>query len=152
VGGERGKVARVSDGDALALDTGQKVRLVEIEASQPGFKDREDQPFAEEARAMLNAAALGRAARLWYGVLSRDRYDRALAHVTASDKTGGEVWLNGLMARQGGARVRTFPDHARRARALLKFEAEARRRRGCGVTICGVCANAMTSRMRRRLW
>jgi endonuclease YncB( thermonuclease family) len=126
VGGERGRISRVSDGDALALDTGQKVRLVEIEAPQPGFDDRADQPYAVEARAMLNAVALGRGARLWYGGLSRDRYDRALAHVIASDETGNDIWLNGLMARQGGARVRTFPDNARRARALLKLEAEAR--------------------------
>lgn len=126
IAGERGRIVRVSDGDALALDTGQKVRLVEIEAPQPGYDRGEDQPFAEGARAMLTAAAVGRAAQLWYGGLSRDRYDRALAHAIAADETGREVWLNGLMVRQGGARVRTFPDNARRARRLLALEAEAR--------------------------
>jgi endonuclease YncB( thermonuclease family) len=125
--GEKGRIARVSDGDVLALDTGQRVRLVEIEAPQPGFDGREDQPFAVEARAMLSTAGLGRNARLFYGGLSRDRYDRALAHVIAADETGRDVWLNGYMVRQGGARVRTFPDNARRARALLKFEDEARK-------------------------
>jgi endonuclease YncB( thermonuclease family) len=126
VGGEQGRIARISDGDVLGLDTGLRVRLAEIEAPAPGYDGREDEPFAREARAMLEAAALGREARLWYGGLSRDGYGRALAHVIARDETGADVWLNGLMIRQGAARVRTWPDNARRAARLLAFEEEAR--------------------------
>lgn len=125
--GEQGRVARINDGDSLGLDTGLRVRLVEVEAPSPGYNGREDEPFAKEAGSMLKAAALGRQARLWYGGLSRDSYERALAHVIASDETGADVWLNGLMARQGGARVRTFPDNSRRARKLLALEDEARK-------------------------
>jgi endonuclease YncB( thermonuclease family) len=126
VGGEQGRIARISDGDVLGLDTGLRVRLTEIEAPTPGYDGREDEPFAREARAQLEAAALGREARLWYGGLSRDGYGRALAHVIARDETGGDIWLNGLMVRQGAARVRTWPDNARRAARLLTFEEEAR--------------------------
>jgi len=36
---------------------------------------------AVEARGVLQAAAVGRQAQLWYGGLSRDSYERALAHV-----------------------------------------------------------------------
>lgn len=125
--GETGRIARVSDGDALSLDTGVKVRLVEVEAPAPGYDNRPDEPFAPEARALLTSAALGRTAQLYYGGLSRDRYDRALAHVIAKDETGADLWLNGLMARQGAARVRTFPDNARRVRQLYAFEEEARK-------------------------
>jgi endonuclease YncB( thermonuclease family) len=126
VGGERGRIARISDGDLIGLDTGLRVRLTEIEAPAPGYDGREDEPYAGAARTMLEAAALGREARLWYGGLSRDTYDRALAHVIARDETGADVWLNGLMVRQGAARVRTWPDNARRAARLLAFEEEAR--------------------------
>ncbi|HEX5007115.1 MAG TPA: thermonuclease family protein [Hyphomonadaceae bacterium] len=126
VGGEQGRIARITDGDLLGLDTGLRVRLAEIEAPAPGYDSREDEPFAREARAMLETASLGREARLWYGGLSRDDYGRALAHVIARDETGAEVWLNGLMIRQGGARVRTWPDNARRAARLLALEEEAR--------------------------
>lgn len=59
--GEQGPIARVMDGDALALDTGLKVRLPEVEAPAPGYGRRKDEPCAEEARALLNAAALGQA-------------------------------------------------------------------------------------------
>ena len=126
VGGEQGRIARITDGDLLGLDTGLRVRLTEIEAPSPGYDGREDEPFAREARAMLETASLGREAQLWYGGLSRDDYGRALAHVIARDETGAEVWLNGLMVRQGAARVRTWPDNARRAARLLAFEEEAR--------------------------
>ncbi len=125
-GGEQGRVSRITDGDVLGLDTGLRVRLTEIEAPAPGYDGREDEPYAPEARAMLGAAALGREARLWYGGLTRDDYGRALAHVIARDETGGDLWINGLMVREGAARVRTWPDNARRAVRLLAFEEEAR--------------------------
>jgi hypothetical protein len=80
-----------------------------------------------EARAILEAAALGREARLWYGGLTRDDYGRALAHVIARDEVGGSLWLNGMMVREGAARVRTWPDNARRAARLLILEEEARK-------------------------
>lgn len=70
--GEHGRIARAMDGDPLALDTGLKAQLAEVEASAPGYGRRKDEPFAEEAQALLNTAALGRSARLWSGGLSRD--------------------------------------------------------------------------------
>ena len=122
--GEQGRIARVLDGDVLALETGLRVRLVEVEA--PGYGERVGEPWAEEARGVLAAAAVGRQSQLWYGGLSRDGYSRALAHVIARDEVGGEVWLNGMVVRQGAGRVRTYTDNARRARKLLALEAEAR--------------------------
>lgn len=124
--GETGRIARVMDGDALALDTGLRVRLAEIEAPAPGYNNRPDEPFAIEARDALERAALGREARLWYGGLSRDGYERAIAHVIARDEVGGDLWLNGFVARQGLGRVRSYPDNSTRARKLLAMEAEAR--------------------------
>src|SRR5690606_32341146 len=102
------------------------VRLAEVEAPSPGYDGAADQPHAGESRDLLMAAAMGRAASLWYGGLSRDRYDRAIAHVIARDETGSDLWLNGLMARQGGARVRSWPDNSRRVRRLYALETEAR--------------------------
>jgi hypothetical protein len=48
--------------------------------------------------------------------------------VLVRDEIGREVWLNGLMVRQGAARVRTFPDNAIRARSKQALEVEARDR------------------------
>lgn len=122
VPGESGRVARIVDGDTLTLDTGLRVRLAEIEAPAVSYGDA----FAAEAARLLEVAALGRTAKLYYGGLTRDRYQRALAHVIVNDETGADVWLNGYMIRQGGARVRTYPDNARRVRRLYPLEEEAR--------------------------
>lgn len=124
--GESGRIARVPDGDILTLDIALRVRLVEIEAPAPGYDGRADEPFAAEARTLLTSAALSRTARLYYGGLSRDRYERALAHVIAHDETCADLWLNGLVVRQGAAPVRTFPDNCRRVRKLYDYETEAR--------------------------
>ncbi len=59
-------------GDALALDTGLRVSLVEVEASTPGYDRRPDEPWARQARALLEASTIGRQVELWYGELSRD--------------------------------------------------------------------------------
>lgn len=121
--GERGVVARVTDGDLLALDTGLRTRLAEIEAPSP-YGD--GAPYGEEARDLLEREAVGRTAQLYYGGLSRDRYERALAHVFIEDELGRTTWLNGLMIAQGAARVRTYPDNSAKVRDLYALETEAR--------------------------
>jgi len=120
--GEAGRIVRAPDGDLVVLDSGLRVRLSEVEAPATG-------DFAQEARDLLIRAALGRPAQLYYGGLSRDRYDRAIAHIIVSTAGGGDLWVNGLMARQGGGRVRSWPDNARRVRQLYALEEEARRNR-----------------------
>jgi hypothetical protein len=136
----------VLDGDSLALDTGLRVRLAEVGAPAAGYGDRADEPGAAAARGIVERAAVGRQALLWYGGLSRDRYQRAIAHVIAHviarDEVGADVWLNGLAVRQGAARVRTYPDNATRARRLLALENEARAgaRPVGGGALAGACA------------
>lgn len=124
--GERGRVVRVIDGDALVLDTGQSVRLIGIEAPARPYEDRPGQPYHEEAKRLLEDMALGREVQLRYAGLTRDRYDRALAHVQTVDALGEALWLNAEMVRRGGARVRVYPDTAASNAPLLALESEAR--------------------------
>ncbi|MEO1474476.1 MAG: thermonuclease family protein, partial [Pseudomonadota bacterium] len=124
--GERGRVVRIIDGDALVLDTGQSVRLIGIEAPAKARRDREAETFATESARMLEDMALGREVRLYYAGLTRDRYDRALAHVATIDDLGPPFWLNVEMAKRGGARVRLYPDTAIGSTPLIEAEAEAR--------------------------
>lgn len=125
--GETGRVRRVIDGDLLILDSGLDVRLAEIEA--PAASLRSSAPFGEAVRQMLRHAAEGKTAYLYYGGLTRDRYDRALAHVIVAGADKTMIWLNGYMVRQGGARVRSWPDNAARVRKLYTLEEEARNAR-----------------------
>ena len=124
--GETGRVVRVIDGDALVLDTGQTVRLISIEAPAMYRRDTGPAPHAGESARMLEDLALGRRVRLFYPGITRDRYDRALAHVITIDGIGPTVWLNQVMLERGGAWVRLYPSTAKRGQDLLMAESEAR--------------------------
>lgn len=124
--GERGRVVRIIDGDALVLDTGQSVRLVGLEAPAMNWRDNDPDPFAEDASRMLEDMVMGREVRLFYPGLTRDRYDRALAHVETVDAKGPRFWLNEELLRRGGARLRVYPDTSAGSEALVQAEREAR--------------------------
>lgn len=124
--GERGRVMRVLDSDALVLDTGQSVRLVGIEAPAAPYRDREGDAGYETAKRLLEDMALGREVELRYGGLTRDLYDRAPAHVVTTDALGPRLWLNAEMVRKGGARVRVYPDTAAANGPQLELEMKAR--------------------------
>lgn len=127
--GESGRVVRVIDGDALVLDTGQTVRLVSIEAPAMYLRSGGPAPHAGESTRLLEDLALGRRVRLFYPGITRDRYDRALAHVMTVDGTGSTLWLNHEMVARGGAWVRLYPSTAQGGRDLLEVEAMARAER-----------------------
>lgn len=127
--GETGRVVRIIDGDALVLESGQSVRLVSIEAPALYPRDREPDPYAAQSARALEDMALGRRVQLFYPGLTRDRYDRALAHAVTIDGGGPKLWLNQKMIEQGAAWVRLYPDTAARGGALIEDEAHARANR-----------------------
>jgi endonuclease YncB( thermonuclease family) len=127
--GETGRVTRIIDGDALVLDTGQSVRLVSIEAPPMYPQGGIPAPHAGESARRLEDMALGRRVQLYYPGLTRDRYDRALAHVVTIDGAGPKLWLNREMLEAGAAWVRLYPSTAARGAELLDHEALARSER-----------------------
>ncbi|MEL6860756.1 MAG: thermonuclease family protein [Pseudomonadota bacterium] len=133
--GETGRVVKIIDGDALVLESGQSVRLVSIEAPVLYPRDRSPDAHAAESARALEDMALGRQVQLFYPGLTRDHYDRALAHVVTTDGRGPQLWLNAEMVERGAARVRLYPDTAARGDELLVMEADARaERRGIWAT------------------
>ena len=124
--GETGRVTKIIDGDALVLDSGQSVRLVSVLAPVLAPRDTAPDPFAGESARILEDMALGREVRLYYPGLTRDRYDRALAHVITIDGAGSTVWLNRAMIEHGAARVRLYPSTGKRGQELLALEDAAR--------------------------
>jgi micrococcal nuclease len=124
--GETGRVTRVIDGDALVLETGQSVRLVSIEAPAMYPRDSPPAPYAGESARILEDMALGRRVQLFYPGITRDRYDRALAHVVTVDGLGPPLWLNQAMLEAGAARVRLYPSTSARGQDLLAAEQTAR--------------------------
>lgn len=123
--GEEARVVRILDGDTLALSTGLVVKLASLEAPSFGREGAEDETYAREAARILEDLTMGRRVRLYYPGLTRDRYDRAIAHVETIDDLGERDWINREVARLGGARVRVYPDSAALAEDLLAAEADA---------------------------
>lgn len=127
--GETGRVTRIIDGDALVLETGQSVRLVSIEAPAMYPEGGAPAPHAGESARRLEDMALGRRVQLYYPGLTRDRYDRALAHVVTIDGAGPKLWLNREMIASGAAWVRLYPSTAAQGQSLLDLERDARSER-----------------------
>lgn len=115
--GETGRIEAVEGALSLTLATGEsllEVRLAELDA-----------PDEALARAALEARAAGQEARLAYAGQSRDRYDRALAHVYLQSG-GAESWLQEELVSAGAARVLSHADNRTATAQLLQSEAEAR--------------------------
>ncbi len=127
--GEIDQVASIVDGDTLYLKSGLKVRLSATQAPKLplGRKGFKAWPFGEEAKQALSTLTEGKTLQLFYGGLTRDRYDRALAQVYILDASGTpQIWVQEEMVRRGFARVYTWPDTWQDARTLIAAERSAR--------------------------
>jgi endonuclease YncB( thermonuclease family) len=117
-------VTAIVDGDTVVLDDGREVRLVGIQApklplGRPAFKKW---PFADAAREFAARLMQGGRVTLRYGGRQTDRHGRALAHLVAEDGT----WVQGVLLRQGFARVYSFSDNRALVSEMLAIEADAR--------------------------
>jgi len=125
--GGSGTVARVIDGDTLALADGRVVRLAGIEAPKavlvrPGA---DVAALAEAARKELERLTGGAGIELRLGAAPRDRHDRILAEVRLGDGSS----LQAALVSGGFARVRPVAGESSCLRPLLLLEGEARRRK-----------------------
>ena len=136
----RVRIAEVLDGDTVATEEGERIRLLGIDA--PEFADPVPHPLAAEARDRLAALVGGRVVTLAFDQERRDVYGRTLAHIatTAMGATGPEaeagdvldarVLVSELMLREGLASIYIkLPNLLFRARlAAAQREAVAARR------------------------
>ncbi|MFW6126946.1 MAG: thermonuclease family protein [Thermodesulfobacteriota bacterium] len=114
-------VAEVVDGDTVILGTGQKVRLLGIDAPE---LEREGQPadfLAHKAKRVLTELAQGQRVRLEYDRLRYDRYGRILAFLILPDGAN----LSQEMVRRGLAHVYTVPPNMGFRGELLAAQREA---------------------------
>jgi micrococcal nuclease len=114
-------VAQVRDGDTVILASGQKVRLLGIDAPELEQEGRPADFLAHKAKGVLADLALGKKVRLEYDKLRYDRYGRTLAYLFLPDGTN----LSRELIRQGLARVYTVPPNKRFQEELLAAQREA---------------------------
>jgi len=114
-------VVHVADGDTVTLNTGQRVRLLGIDAPE---REKEGHPadfLAHKAKKVLADLVQGKRVRLEYDKLRYDRYGRTLAYLFLLDGTN----LSQEMVRQGLAHVYTIPPNLRFREELLAAQREA---------------------------
>lgn len=120
-------VARVIDGETVALDDGSELRL--IGALAPRARDSGAAagawPPELETIKVLSDLVLGRSVKLAYGGRRTDRYGRQLGHLFV-EREGESVWVEGELLNQGLARAYGLPENFSCARELLANEHIAR--------------------------
>jgi len=118
-------VTGVIDGDTVVLDDGREVRLVGIMAPKlPLGRDWvAEQPFAPDAKAVLEDMVLDRTVEMFSGGQALDRHGRVLAHLVV---TGEGLWVQGALLAAGMARVYSFADNRALVADMLALEEQAR--------------------------
>ena len=120
-------VARIIDGETLALDDGREVRL--IGALAPRASDAGAAigawPIETESIRVLTALVLGRSVKLAFSNRRADRYGRHLAHVFVG-RGAQEKWVQGELLAAGAARAYGLPGLFDCSSELLARERAAR--------------------------
>jgi len=116
-----GYVVAVYDGDTIALESGQKVRYLGIDAPEVEHKDRKGDCYGGEAKGFNRRQVLHRRIRLEYDRESVDRYGRLLAYVFLDD---GRC-INAEMLRAGCAYVFRYYDGFSRQNEFLFWQRQA---------------------------
>jgi micrococcal nuclease len=113
------EIARVIDGETLALTDGRTLRLVDIDVPLRGA-------LAAQAKETLTALIDGQTITVKFAGNAIDRQGRMLAFLYAGNK-----WIQGELLRRGLARVAGTADNRVGIAEMLKLERQARRyRRG----------------------
>lgn len=116
-----GRVAHVSDGDTIVLANGTRIRLLDINTPEISHDGAPAEPGGDAAAVRMRQLVDGKDVRVSVVGKGFDKYGRTLGHVYV-----GNVWVNGVMVREGFAHVYTFADNDRFGVTLLKLEAAAR--------------------------
>jgi len=117
------KVEYIFDGDTFATATGERIRLLGINAPEVTHGSEPGQVMGNAATRALKRMITGKTVRLAFDRERRDVYGRTLAQVWRRDGT----WVNGEMVRRGLAHVYTFTPNLRWAKQLLTLERPARK-------------------------
>lgn len=121
---------RAIDGESIALDNGEVIRLAGILAPRapPGAGANAVWPAESAAREALGRLVLGRRLSLAFPGRKQDRYGRLVAHVFTGEG-GKRIRVEETLVREGHARVLPTPASGTCTAELLAAESEARRER-----------------------
>ncbi len=127
------RVEKVTDGDTLTLSSGEKLRLIGIDTPEITTKERgqfryNPQPFALEAKNLVQQLAEGQKVRIEYDLVRRDVYGRSLGYCFIQGKSG-EVFLNKQLLEEGFAVLLTIPPNIKYADTFVEAQTNARQKK-----------------------
>lgn len=113
----------VIDGDTVILTSGERIRLIGINAPEISHNGLKGQVGGIEAKKYLKHLLLNQVVNVVYGVESNDHFGRSLAYLIRSD--GMNVSIE--MVKKGYATVSLHPPNLRHAAKLLLAQSDAER-------------------------
>lgn len=119
-------VIEVIDGDTLRLGSGEKVRLLGINAPENG------QPYYTQAKEKLANLVMGKQITLKYDVSKTDAYNRILAYVYM-----GDTFVNRQMILEGAAVIETISPNVEHVEDFVTAQNEAKK--ACSGIWVGLC-------------
>ncbi len=124
------KVTRVTDGDTLEIEGGQKIRYIGVDTPETVDPTRPDGCFGREASDRNKELVLGKDVRLEKDVSETDKYDRLLRYVYVESPSTGSgqtsLFVNDYLVRSGYAKVSTYPPDVKYQEKFLESEKYAR--------------------------
>lgn len=122
------KVVRVIDGDTIVLLSGEKVRLLGVNAPELGYKGALNDAGALAAKKFLKTRVLNRFVVIEKDAEDKDHYGRTLAHVFL--KSGEHI--NKDLLRNGKVFLNIHPPNLRYSSQLIDAQSKAEKA-GTGV-------------------
>lgn len=117
------QTAKVIDGDTIRLASGERVRLIGVNAPETHHPRIPKEPYGDEATQCLKDILGGQRVRLEVGVDPRDRYKRLLAHVY----TESGVYVNSELLKMGCAKLFVMGANVNHLFELVKAQEKGRR-------------------------
>lgn len=115
------KVTRVVDGDTIEIETGQKVRLIGVNAPESVAPRKPVACFGKEASEFTKSELEGKFVMLEKDVSELDKYGRLLRYIYVDD-----VMFNEKLVKQGFAMASTYPPDVKYKDKFLEAQKYAR--------------------------
>lgn len=122
--GQRVRVQWVADGDTVWLLSGEKVRLIGIDAPETHHPVKGAEPFGPEAAEYLRALVEGKEVFLVLDRQRRDEYGRTLGYLYL-----GDLFINAHLVKEGYARASARKPNLTFEKLFAELEGQARAER-----------------------
>ena len=110
------------DGDTIRLESGEKVRLLGIDAPETKHPKKVPDPCGPAASTYNRDLLAGQEVVLEFDVEREDRYGRLLAHVFTRS-----TFVNAELVRRGYARVSTYRPNLKYRDFFLSLQSQAKK-------------------------